>query len=142
MARRSEPRRSHVARLHSSRARGKTFLVFDSALTSGLFVDLSLDEIEAAVAAAPPTPPGSRRRRSPGSRRRRSPADYVCFRVVRRSFNGAPYMHLELIGPRPAGMVGPMAGGNYAAPVSELGPYPLPIHDRYETAAEYDALSR
>lgn len=58
---------------------------------------------------------------------------------------------------QPKGLVGPMAGGNYATTsdsrwaryvASELGPEfrfvatCVPIHDRFETQALYDALSR
>lgn len=54
---------------------------------------------------------------------------------------------------RPAGYVGPMAGGNYAESsddrftkaVRELGGHPfygaLSVHDRFETPAEYRSLS-
>ncbi len=47
---------------------------------------------------------------------------------------------------RPEGMVGPMAGGNYAtgdSRFSERVPFygAVPIHDRFETPAQYSALS-
>lgn len=49
---------------------------------------------------------------------------------------------------RPNGMIGPMFGGNYGATSDSRfsraagGRRPLPIHDRFETPAEYEALSR
>jgi hypothetical protein len=44
----------------------------------------------------------------------------------------------------PANGVGPMFSGNFAYTSDSRFPanYPLPIHDRYETAEEYDRLSR
>lgn len=44
----------------------------------------------------------------------------------------------------PKGQLGPMAGGNYAADSNGMSPlkFPVPIHDRFETVEQYDALSR
>lgn len=50
---------------------------------------------------------------------------------------------------RPEGMIGPMFGGNYATSCDSrlsrligLDKGAIPIHDRFETPADYDDLSR
>lgn len=43
---------------------------------------------------------------------------------------------------KPNNSLEPMFGGNYGKLDYRLSKYPLPIHDRYETQEEYDALSR
>ena len=47
------------------------------------------------------------------------------------------------ITPTPKGMVGPMFGGNfiYSSDSRFPFPYPIPIHDRYETQKCYNTLS-
>lgn len=62
------------------------------------------------------------------------PAD---LRLAERPLGG--FMAVPVEGTRP-GMIGPMFGGNYIM-ASGL-PFPIPVHDRYETPEQYDALSR
>lgn len=69
------------------------------------------------------------------------------FHVVSRRFGGQPYYHAEPDEEfHPAGCVGPMSGGNFLyscdSRFREMFPYPIPAHDRFETPAQYDALSR
>lgn len=79
------------------------------------------------------------------------------FRLEVGSIGGQPTAHLVPVRRREQGMVGPMAGGNYATisdsrwarfVARQLGPEfrfvatCLPIHDRYETPEMYEALSR
>jgi len=65
-------------------------------------------------------------------------------RIVERSFGGKPYVHLEPID-RPEGKLGPMMGGNYVGGYGELREFAnggaIPLHDRFETQAEYDRYS-
>lgn len=60
-------------------------------------------------------------------------------------WRGTPneYMHAEPV-EAPAGKVGPMFGGNFIKTSDSRFPsrYPIPIHDRYDTAEDYDYLSR
>lgn len=67
-------------------------------------------------------------------------ADRPAVKLVRRAIAGKPYIHAEPI-KQPVGVVGPMFGGNYIE-CREVAPYPIPMHDRFETQAQYDALSR
>ena len=62
------------------------------------------------------------------------PAD---LRLAVRPLGG--WMAVPVEGARP-GMVGPMFGGNYI--MAPGLPFPIPVHDRYETPAQYHALSR
>ena len=70
----------------------------------------------------------------------------VCLRVVRRRIRGAEYLHLEPMHGNPEGCAGPMAGGNFAytsdSRFHDLSDRPLPVHDRFETWEQHDALSR
>jgi hypothetical protein len=70
--------------------------------------------------------------------------------VLVTRWKGMPneYVHAEPI-EKPEGMVGPMAGGNYVV-LSTTVPGPLggrtvekiiPVHDRFETPAQYVAMS-
>lgn len=61
--------------------------------------------------------------------------------LVRRMMRGkrAYYLRPYI---EPKGMVGGMFGGNYAKVDYDICRYPLPIHDRYETQEQYEALSR
>lgn len=65
-------------------------------------------------------------------------------RLVRRNFCGREYLHAEPTTPTPEGCVGPMFGGNfiYTCDSRFPSPYPIPVHDRYETYEEYELLSR
>lgn len=89
------------------RARGKTLVVFDEALSGGKY---RLDEC-------------------------RDDPQVVCLVVVRRRLQGREYMHLEPLLPEGSGH--PAFGGNYGGGFGSdfhaLNSYPLPIHDRWET---------
>lgn len=67
-------------------------------------------------------------------------------RLVRRHLFGDVYVHAEPVD-EPVGKIGPMAGGNAVyTPGSRYRDlvghrYPIPVHDRYETPAEYRLLS-
>lgn len=66
------------------------------------------------------------------------------FVLVKRNLPDGPYYHIEPLN-KPKNMVGPMFGGNYCTPAGSLRSitkYPIPIHDRFETQSEYEALSR
>lgn len=99
------------------RAQGKTFVVFDEALPQG---NWSLEECQ-------------------------NDPRFVCLKIVRR-WVGQPneYLHLEPM--RPPGGGNSMAGGNYVGSSDsrfrELSRYPLPVHDRFETAEQSAALSQ
>lgn len=64
--------------------------------------------------------------------------------VVTRNLFSGEYKHIEPVA-RPTG-IGWMAGGAYAAHsdsrFSRISKYPLSIHDRQETPAEYERYSR
>lgn len=66
-------------------------------------------------------------------------------KIVRRTIGGKPYVHAEPVTPCPSGSIGYMFGGNYVtcsdSRVREINAYPIPVHDRTETQAEYDRLS-
>ena len=64
-------------------------------------------------------------------------------RLVRRTLSGRPYLHVEPV-EQPEGLVGPMAGGTfiYSTDSRFPSPYPISLHDRFETQATYDALTR
>lgn len=71
---------------------------------------------------------------------------YVILKVVRRNIGGE-YLHVEPMFSRPEGMAGPMFGGNYVMTSDSrfrraFGPRPLPVHDRWETWEQNEALSR
>jgi hypothetical protein len=65
-------------------------------------------------------------------------------RLVRRrtSLSNRVYLHAEPVD-KPEGMVGPMAGGNFIYTSDSRFPcdYPISLHDRFETQAQYNALS-
>ena len=67
-------------------------------------------------------------------------------KLVVRNLWGEEYKHLEPLRPVAKGCVGWMAGGSYAScsdsRFSRISKYPLPLHDRQEGQALYDALSR
>jgi hypothetical protein len=72
--------------------------------------------------------------------------DRPLLRLVRRNIRGlGPYLHCvpdPAFEPRASSgkHVGPMFGGNYvAANDSRMpSPYPIPVHDRYETTEDYN----
>ena len=74
------------------------------------------------------------------------PSD-VC-RLNKRMLWGEKHYFIEPV-KKPRWVIGPMFGGNYASTsdgtwAEMLGDrcgYPVPIHDRFETQEEYDALS-
>lgn len=75
--------------------------------------------------------------------------DVVYLVLVRRNLSCGEYIHAEprMNGkklPGTVGLVGPMMGGNfiYASDSRFPNKYPIPIHDRYETLATYNALSQ
>ena len=63
-------------------------------------------------------------------------------RLVRRDIGGE-YLSCEPVA-RPAGKVGPMFGGNFIHTSDSRFPskYPIPVHDRFDTQADYDSLTR
>lgn len=65
-------------------------------------------------------------------------------RLVRTTVGGHDYIHAEQVSHCPEGCVGPMFGGNfiYTCDSRFPSPYPIPVHDRYETQELYDLLSR
>ena len=78
------------------------------------------------------------------------PADPTTLRLVKRELFGKTYVHAEsyygkaaLFSREDGAVVGPMAGGNFIYSCDSRFPsdYPIPLHDRYETQAQYDALS-
>jgi hypothetical protein len=66
----------------------------------------------------------------------------VVLRLVRR-WAGTPneYLHAEPIGEAPDCHVGPMAGGNFVfssdSRFRAVCPYPIPVHDRYESVESH-----
>lgn len=74
-------------------------------------------------------------------------AGWPVFKVVER-WGGTErrYLHAEPVDRPKSGNVGWMAGGNFLyctdSRFREVSPYPLSAHDRQETQAEYDILSR
>ncbi len=66
-------------------------------------------------------------------------------RIIKRVLWGEEHFHAEPI-EQPAGMVGPMAGGNWIVGHCEawrnlVGRRPIKIHDRFETPADHARLS-
>jgi hypothetical protein len=73
--------------------------------------------------------------------------DAPAVRIVRRTIMGKPYVHAEPVDKPEGRVVGPMSGGCYIVGDSTFqeyvgSPYPVPLHDRFETAAQYRELSR
>jgi hypothetical protein len=63
--------------------------------------------------------------------------------LVQRRIGGQEYLHAEPVD-RPANMAGPMAGGNYITASDSRFPntYPIAVHDRFDTWADHDRLTR
>jgi hypothetical protein len=76
--------------------------------------------------------------------------DMPALKLVRRTFGQSQesqtYIHAEPLAPVPSNCVGYMFGGNFIyscdSRFREVNQYPIPVHDRIETAAQYDRLSR
>ncbi|GHU75909.1 hypothetical protein FACS1894188_07610 [Clostridia bacterium] len=66
-------------------------------------------------------------------------------RIVTRSIGCRVYKHIEPCVPTKEGCVGYMSGGSFAsssdARFFEISDYPLAIHDRQETAEQYEQMS-
>lgn len=64
-------------------------------------------------------------------------------RIVRRNLGGEVYLHAVPV-EQPAGLVGPMFGGNFIYTSDSRFPssYPIALHDRWETQEQYNHLSR
>ena len=62
------------------------------------------------------------------------------FRIKTITVGGVDHLSVEPVD-QPKGMIGPMFGGNYAIchHNNDGLPHALPIHDRFETQAQYDA---
>jgi len=74
--------------------------------------------------------------------------DAPAVKLVRRTIGDHVYVHAEPVDPPPAGHFGWMAGGAYIETsdgrwraVTGID-YPVPLHDRCETPALYEAMSR
>lgn len=67
-------------------------------------------------------------------------------KIVRRTIGYNIYVHAEPLEACPSNKVGYMAGGNFVyscdSRLHSICPYPIPVHDRTETQAQYDRLSR
>jgi hypothetical protein len=66
-------------------------------------------------------------------------------RLVRRNIGRGEYLHAEPVeAPRDERTVGPMFGGNFITTSDSRFPnrYPIPVHDRWESPALNEALSR
>ena len=70
--------------------------------------------------------------------------EYPAVRLVRRQICGREHLHLEPVEAPKRGNIGWMFGGTYVAVCDDRFPhdYPLPLHDRQETAIHYDILSQ
>ena len=68
----------------------------------------------------------------------------ISLRLVKRIIGNKEYIHAEPV-ERPEDKVGPMWGGNFVyssdSRFSEVSPYPIPVHDRFETTQENERLS-
>jgi hypothetical protein len=65
----------------------------------------------------------------------------------KKNVGGDEYLYaVPVDGRDTAGMVGPMFGGNFVyssdSRFRRVCPYPIPVHDRWETQELYDSLSR
>ena len=70
--------------------------------------------------------------------------DCPAVKLVRRNLFGKEYVHAEPVD-QPEGLVGPMAGGAFIyscdSRFRKLNEYPISLHDRFETQAQYNALT-
>jgi len=68
----------------------------------------------------------------------------IYLKLVRRDLWGKEYLHAEPVGQTKKD-IGDMAGGNFIyssdSRFRKINAYPIPVHDRSETQAEYDTLS-
>jgi len=59
-------------------------------------------------------------------------------KLVRRTIGGKPYLHAQPFAPVPPNACGYMFGGNFIycsdSRFSEINNYPIPVHDRIESA--------
>ncbi len=75
--------------------------------------------------------------------------DRPAVRIIRRQHSGTDFIHAEPVEPVGKGRVGYMSGGSFiyscdsrfSEAVGAVG-RPISLHDRVETYAEYEALSR
>lgn len=78
----------------------------------------------------------------------KSGTDAPPLELVRRYVGGREHLHAQPVkGPDwPRNMCGPMFGGNFIftsdSRFSDVSPYPIPVHDRFETQEEADLLSK
>ena len=84
----------------------------------------------------------------PGFPERHEPSETApAVRLVKRVLGGKTAHYFEPVD-QPEGMCGPMASGNYVHAYgdefsTEVGFYgAVPLHDRFETWAQYEAMSR
>ena len=72
-------------------------------------------------------------------------ATMPALKLVRRSFGNKLYIHAEPLTSVPANCVGFMFGGNFVyscdSRFRSVCEYPIPVHDRIETARNYELLS-
>ena len=74
--------------------------------------------------------------------------DKPVFVLIERNLFGRVVVHAQPIGkPQDRNAVGPMFGGNFLYSSDSrfrdrVNEYPIPIHDRFETKEQYEALSR
>ncbi len=65
--------------------------------------------------------------------------DYPAVKLVRRELFGMKYIHAEPVN-QPSGMNGPMFGGTFIyscdSRFRDMCPYPIPLHDRFETVEQ------
>jgi hypothetical protein len=67
-------------------------------------------------------------------------------KVVCRYFGGLSYLHAEPVTPVGKNLIGYMAGGNFVYSCDSrfrtwVSQYPISVHDRVETQAQYNSLS-
>jgi hypothetical protein len=71
--------------------------------------------------------------------------DCPAVKLVRRDIGSKEYLHAESIEEwERENLIGPMAGGSYIYTSDSRfpNPYPISLHDRYESQKMYDSLTR